>query len=175
MHPQLLNNSHFLRYSKQWQDDPGSIAFVPMAEYFLLYNMVDEALAVCRRGLERHPRLVSGHLALAKVHMKRGNWEEAEEAVRAALSIMPENGSAQGLLAEIAERRRGEASPASAPRDGQHSREAENDGMSSWKTVTMATIYASQGHHDEARRIFRSILERDPNNEPAQRGLASLP
>ena len=45
---------------------------------------------------------------------------------------------------------------------------------SEWQTVTMAQIYAEQGHADRAREIYYSILEKDPQNEDAHRGLAAI-
>jgi tetratricopeptide (TPR) repeat protein len=43
-----------------------------------------------------------------------------------------------------------------------------------WHTVTMAKILASQGHFSRARKIFRKILEREPNNEEAKVELGRL-
>ena len=179
MHPDLLNNSLFLRYYQQWQDDPTSIVFAPIAEYFLLYGMVDEALEICRMGLKGHPSFVSGRVVMAKIHLKRGNWDEAEEELRQALTIMPTNRSARELMQEIDDMRHQER--VSAQRDsgtavsaggavGDRSRDS-----ASWNTVTMAKVYASQGLYDRARTIYRSILAQDPNNETAIRGLESLP
>ena len=184
MHPDLLNNSLFLRYYQQWQDDPTSIVFAPIAEYLLLYGMVDEALEICRAGLKRHPAFVSGRVVMAKVHLKRGNWDEADEQLRQALSTMPTNRSARELLQEIDDMRHqerlaaqeGSSAAVSAGRaGGEEIQEAKSHRSPSWNTVTMAKIYASQGFYDRARTIYRSILARDPNNETALRGLKSLP
>ena len=43
-----------------------------------------------------------------------------------------------------------------------------------WQTVTMAKIYAGQGHMEKAREIYQAILEREPNNEDARQGLTSM-
>lgn len=43
-----------------------------------------------------------------------------------------------------------------------------------WQTVTMAKIYAQQGHHFKARTIYRALLSCDPQNREASRGLAAL-
>lgn len=185
MHPDLLNNSLFLKYYQQWQDDPTSIVFVPIAEYFLLYGMVDEALKVCREGLKRHPVFVTGRVAMAKIHLKRGNWDEAEGELRQALSIMPANRSARELLRQIEDMRHREDRREAPEREefteseigtGEDEiRWADTPQSPSWNTVTMAKIYASQGLYDKARTIYRSILARDPQNETALSGLKSLP
>jgi tetratricopeptide (TPR) repeat protein len=41
-------------------------------------------------------------------------------------------------------------------------------------TLTMAELYASQGHHDAAREIYERVLERDPANEEVRARLAEL-
>ena len=105
MHPELLNNSIFLRYYRQWQDDPSSIVFASIADFFLRYDMIDEAFKVCRMGVKRHPKLVSGRIVMAKIHLRRGNWEEAEEELRQKRS-MAEYHLAQSQLARAMNRLR---------------------------------------------------------------------
>jgi tetratricopeptide (TPR) repeat protein len=41
-------------------------------------------------------------------------------------------------------------------------------------TATLGEIYLRQGHHDEAERIFREVLQREPDNAAAQAGIAHL-
>lgn len=177
MHPDLLNNSVFLRYYRQWQDDPQSIVFVSIVEYFLVYGMIDEALKVCREGLKKHPSLVTGRLAMAKIHMKFGNWEEAEEEILFALSIAPMNVSAKGLLDEVRGSRESEESKkieAGSVVLPPVSVEMPHSVGPSWNTVTMARIYESQGHFAEAKAVYENILAADPNNKGAFLGLSLL-
>jgi tetratricopeptide (TPR) repeat protein len=41
-------------------------------------------------------------------------------------------------------------------------------------TATLGEIYLRQGHHAEAERIFREVLEREPDNAAARAGIAHL-
>ncbi len=41
-------------------------------------------------------------------------------------------------------------------------------------TATLGEIYLRQGHRDEAERIFREVLRREPDNAAAREGLAGL-
>jgi len=43
-----------------------------------------------------------------------------------------------------------------------------------WHTVTMAKIYAQQGHFIKARTIYKTILNLDPENHEAKTGLESV-
>jgi hypothetical protein len=41
-------------------------------------------------------------------------------------------------------------------------------------TATLGELYLRQGHHAEAERIFRAVLQQDPANAAAHAGLAAL-
>lgn len=157
MHPDLLNNSLFLRYYHQWQDDPTSVVFASIADFLLRYGMLDEALKVCREGLKHHPQLISGQLVLAKIHLTRGNFEEAEETVQKIVERQPHHGAALQILYQV--------------REACH-REIEIPHH--WQTITMARIFMAQGHMDKARQIYEAILQGEPMNEVARQGLAEL-
>ncbi|MFA4973068.1 MAG: tetratricopeptide repeat protein [bacterium] len=180
MHPELLNNSTFLRYYKQWQDDPDSIVFAPIAEYFLMYGMIDAAFSVCREGVKRHPGFISGRLVMARVHLRRGNWEEAEGELMQALSIRADNAQAKGMMEEIAALRRAErdrlrVEPRTEPRPV--ALPVENHAAirhPSWNTITMAGILAAQGHRERAKEIYQTILTGDPSNAAARAGIEAL-
>ena len=181
MHPELLNNTLFLRYYRQWQQNPSSVVFASIAEYLLNYGMLDEAIKVLREGLKRHPGFVSGHLVMAKVHIKRGNWEEALESTQRVLKIVPENKVAKELAQAVevfsAEVRRPSEMKTEELLDDAETVDyaADESRIPSWETVTMANVYSAQGHYIRARKIYESILKRDPMDEAAKRGLDTLP
>lgn len=175
MHPELLNNSLFLRYYRQWQENPSSVVFAPICEYFLRYGMIDEALHVCGEGTKQHPNLVSGHLVMAKVHIAQGDRGKAMQSVETVLSIVPDNGSALELKRQIED----SSADRSAGVDSEVAKvvpfkKRETRRIPSWETVTMANIYTAQGHYDRARDIYNSILSRDPGNDAAMKGLEFL-
>lgn len=162
MHPDLLSNSIFLRYYSQWQEDPSSVVFVAIAEYLLGYGLADEAIKVSREGLKHHPRLVLGHLSLAKAHLRKKDWARAKESLQWILKENPGQQKALELL-ELAEK--GEVPPA---------HDACRMTPDAFQTVTMAKIYASQGHPEKAREICRNLLRSDPRNTEALQELARL-
>ncbi len=169
MHPELLNNSLFLRYYARWQKDPDSVVFAPIADFLLRYGLIDAAQKVCVEGLKRHPALTVGRIVMARIHLARGNFEEAEEETRQALLIAPKSLQAEELLGKINEARGG-----SNERHVAAQVQGGSSVPSEWQTVTMAQILAGQGHNDKAKDIYRTILARDPDNEEAHRGLAAI-
>lgn len=101
MHPDLLNNATFLRYYRRWQENPESIVFAPIAEMFLMYNMVDDAIKICIEGVNRFPDFISGRIALAKAYVAKSEWRKAREQVRQVLEKIPNHPAASELYATI--------------------------------------------------------------------------
>ena len=117
MRAELLNNSLFLRYYNQWCKSPDSMVFASLAEFFLLYDMIEEAIKVCREGLKHNPDSVAGRLALAKAYMRREELDKADEELRYVLHIVPGHSKAQELGVEIDMVRQGEIrQPESGPK-----------------------------------------------------------
>ncbi|MFW5868746.1 MAG: tetratricopeptide repeat protein, partial [Armatimonadota bacterium] len=65
---------------------------------------VDEAIALWASVLEEDPGLVPVRMALASSYAARGEYERAEEQLRAVLSIEPDLREAHNLMARIRER-----------------------------------------------------------------------
>ncbi len=175
MHPELLNNSLFLKYYSQWQSNPASIVFVPISEYFMKYGMLDEAVKICESGISHHPSLVTGHMMMAKIRIRRLEYTEALDSVKKILEVIPDHSEAKSLEAEIISFGQGsvpvkvEDLRQDFPVD--QSQQYVPRRVPSWETVTMANIYSAQGHRDRAREIYEAILKRDPHNDAARRGL----
>lgn len=160
MHPELLNNSLFLRYYNQWQQDPTSIVFAPIAEYFLSYGLTDDAIRVCLAGLHHHPDLVSGRLSLAKAYLRKKEFSKAKNELRRVLNLVPNQSKALELFNQLSQQE-----PAPSQPEPETTR---------WQTITMAKIYTAQGHCDQARQVYQAILAKDPQNQEAIQGLKQL-
>lgn len=163
MHPELLNNPTFLRYYSRWQADPTSAAFVGVADFLRQYRLYDDALRVCETGLQRNPELVSARLVLSRIHLERGEHDEAAVQLTWIIARQPQHREALRLLGSLGlppPVAPPVASPAAVP--------------PTWATVTMARLYEQQGHPDQAAMIYRVILDREPDNAEARDGLQLL-
>lgn len=194
-----MNNSLFLRYYNAWREDPASIVFVPVADYFLMYGKAEDAITVCKEGLKHNPDSVSGRMVMAKAYLTQGELKEADKELALVLELVPTHSRAQELRTEIDLALRGEATPPvvvakpvvepikeptpvaseETPVEMTEAEDEWNDTVTSaapaaWQTVTMAKIYAAQGHDEKARGIYRAILLHDPANEAARDGLHDL-
>ena len=96
-----MNNSLFLRYYNQWREDPSSVVFVPVADYFLMYGQAEDAHKVCLEGLKRNPDSVAGRMVLVKVHLAKGELKKADEVCAVVLERVPTHTRAQELRIEI--------------------------------------------------------------------------
>src|SRR5215210_4797562 len=98
------------------QSDPASIAFAALAEEYRRAGRFEEAVAACTAGLVRHPSYLSAHVTLGRALLEVSRFEEAKEELEHVLSLAPENLAAIRELADIQQRRGGEAQqPAAAP------------------------------------------------------------
>ena len=62
---------------------------------------MDEAINICREGLEHHPDFFGGRVALAKCYIDKKWWDEARGELERVIATVPENLLAQRLLGDI--------------------------------------------------------------------------
>jgi tetratricopeptide (TPR) repeat protein len=94
---------HDLR--RRVQADPTSIAFAQLAEELRRSGVFDEAAAVCRTGLARHPGYLSARVTLGRALIELDQLDEAHEALAMVVAAAPDNLAAIRGLAEIHQRR----------------------------------------------------------------------
>jgi tetratricopeptide (TPR) repeat protein len=87
------------------QADPASIAFAALAEEYRRIGRFEEAIAMCKAGLQRHPSYISAHVTLGRSLLEVGEFDEAREELEHVLRVAPENLAAIRGLAEIHHRR----------------------------------------------------------------------
>ncbi len=83
------------------QLDPASIAFAALAEEFRRTGRYEEAIEVCRTGLQRHPSYISAHVTLGRALLETGQYDDARRELEYVLTVAPENLAAIRGLAEI--------------------------------------------------------------------------
>lgn len=81
--------------------DPDSKLFVPLGEAYREEGMLDDAVAVLLRGLERQPDYMSARVSLGKVYAEKGMLEAAKVEFESVITSIPDNLYAHKKLAEI--------------------------------------------------------------------------
>lgn len=137
--------------------------FVHFADAYRKEGLLDDAIRLCRTGLEAHASCTSGRLVLAKALFERGDLGAAREECGRILENEPAHPETLALLAAVP----AEQGPARQRQDGRA------DPLAS---ATLASLYAAQGHAAAAREIYRKIgLTRPPTEKPpAQEALEEL-
>jgi tetratricopeptide (TPR) repeat protein len=86
------------------EKDPASIAFAPFAEELRKAGEHDEAVRVCRAGLEYHPAYLSAHVTLGRALIELQRYPEARKEFEYVLLAAPDNLLAQKGMNELAAR-----------------------------------------------------------------------
>lgn len=83
------------------RQDPASIAFGALAEEYRRAGRLEEAIAACRAGLERHPSYLSARVTLGRALQDLGQRADARAEFEYVLSLAPDNLAAIRGLAEL--------------------------------------------------------------------------
>lgn len=95
---------------RRWQDevarDPGSPAFVPLAEMYRRDGKLEVARRLCIRGLERQPEHVDAHALLGRIYRDAGDLERAFDELDIALRLDPAHRTARRAIGYLCLERR---------------------------------------------------------------------
>jgi len=92
-------------WSEEVARDPGTLAFVPLAEAYRRAGRRDAALRLCLRGLERNPTHVEAHYLLGLLYREGGEAVKAFDEWDMALSLDPEHAGARREIGLISAER----------------------------------------------------------------------
>jgi tetratricopeptide (TPR) repeat protein len=85
--------------------DPASIVFAQLAEEHRRAGDYEEAIRVCRRGLEYHPDYLSARVTLGRALLETGQIDDARRELEQVVQAAPDNLAARRALADIQQRR----------------------------------------------------------------------
>jgi tetratricopeptide (TPR) repeat protein len=88
-------------YRKILQKDVNSKAFAPLAEALRESGDISQAETVAANGIRRHPQYVGGYVALGRILIDQGRFQEAMPILKKASELDPENLLALQLLGTV--------------------------------------------------------------------------
>ena len=100
----MAENPRIEELRRRVQSDPASIAFAALAEEYRRTGRNEEAIEICRTGLQRHPAYLSARVTLGRALIEVGDFEGARTELQTVLDSAPENLAAIRGLAQIHER-----------------------------------------------------------------------
>jgi tetratricopeptide (TPR) repeat protein len=175
------------RYEERLAKDPASLGFALLADLYRKAGRVDDAVAVCRDGLIRHPGYATARLILAKALMARQDFAGALVELEALLRSSPKDVQCHRLAAE-AHRRLGRVDAAVKsleraagldPGDRESrallgllraGASAGDSGVArlladdTFVTGAFGALCLEQGLADEATIVFTRMLRRNPGD-----------
>lgn len=92
---------YFREYLRRFKEDPTSRVFAPLAEGYRRLGRVEEAIEICREGLEHHPDFHGARVTLAKCFIDRRQYDHACQELGKVVKYAPENLLAQRLLGDV--------------------------------------------------------------------------
>lgn len=85
----MTHSPELMHLAARWSDAPEGTAFAALADGLRKCGKLSEAEAVAMVGLTRHPELIPGLIALARVRADQGDPEGAEATLQRALGVDP--------------------------------------------------------------------------------------
>jgi len=101
----VADNPRIEDLRRRVEKDPASIAFAQLGEEYRRAGDVEEAIAICRAGLEHHPTYLSARVTLGRALLEAGRLDEAQTELEQVLQAAPDNLAAIRGLADLHQRR----------------------------------------------------------------------
>jgi tetratricopeptide (TPR) repeat protein len=97
----VVDRSRLDDLERRVSHDPASIAFAQLAEEYRRAGRIDDAVRVCRTGLEKHPTYGSARVTLARALIEMGQHHEAKAELEQVVREAPDNLVAIRVLSEL--------------------------------------------------------------------------
>lgn len=161
---QVLAEQHF-RTALRVKDDPQALAGIGVIA--LQNDDVERSLQYLSRAAELAPNSAPIQVMLARAFVQKGTINFAEKALGNAMRLAPQDQHPRQLLASLLmqEKRYTEAEPMFRALLAVEATQLIGE-------LGLADIARLQGHLDEAIRLYRSALEKDPGNPSIVEALA---
>lgn len=136
---------------------------------------IDEAMSAFARALSIDRQSQSALVGLARLHLVRGEREQARKILTQAAEFHPEDVMVENMLVALdLPRPWCSVQPATVHPSAEEDSPVEPAGGEPIPTATLAEIYARQGLADQAVRVYEEILRAEPDNQVAICRLAEL-
>lgn len=185
------------RYRQILARDPSSLVFAALAEAYRKRKRLNQAIETCKKGLRVHPHFLSGRVALARAYADADKMDLARKELERVVLSASDNLVAQRLLGDIYrktvdldrlektlhrilaldtedERAREELQWIHIQKGIHPSATGGNSLKRDIITKTLAEIYASQGFHEQAFKIYQKLSWEKPDNPLFHERLADL-
>ena len=89
------------KYQHIYRKEPGSRVFALLADLYRQNGELGEALAICHKGVKKHPHFAIGHLTLALILLDMNKLTSAVQSLETAGSLSPDSLLVHRLLGQV--------------------------------------------------------------------------
>jgi tetratricopeptide (TPR) repeat protein len=89
------------RLTEKLSKDPNSLVFAPLADAYRKIDLIEEAIDILKKGLEKHPNYASAYIVLGRCYQDQKMFELARSEFDKALEVDPGNFLAAKLYAGV--------------------------------------------------------------------------
>ncbi len=100
----MAYTSEIEKLERRYAENPKGRNFAPLADAYRKAGQLDQAIELCKSGIERHPDYVSAHIVFGRCLIDMKDDPGAEAVFRKVLSLDPENVIAFKVLADVSDR-----------------------------------------------------------------------
>lgn len=87
-----LPNAEFIeRCQLEYERNPSSRVFAPLAEAYRRLDLIDEAFEIASRGVRLHPDFAAGRIAYARVLIAKKAYSDAVDQLQRSAELSPDN------------------------------------------------------------------------------------
>ena len=104
----MADNPRIEELRRRVEKDPASIAFAQLAEEHRRAGEFEDAIRVCRAGLDQHPGYLSARVTLGRALLETGQFHDAQTELEYVVRAAPDNLAAIRALAELHQRTEGD-------------------------------------------------------------------
>jgi tetratricopeptide (TPR) repeat protein len=97
----MINAEFIERYQLEYQKNPRSKVFAPLAEGYRRLGLLKEAHEVAEAGVKYHPDFASGRVALGRILMELKKPDDALAQLKKAAELSPDNWMAHSLMGDL--------------------------------------------------------------------------
>lgn len=166
-------NSPFDILERRLREHPNSPLFARVAELYIAENRLEDALALCDRGLGMYPFYPTAHLVRARILRTMNRLDEAMAELAIVRQLVPDAMTIDSELLML-KRRDADMSAMTPSHDGLSSVDqsqptspgeaSPSDAERYLASPTLAEIYVQQGKLHEAIRIYEYLLATKPEH-----------
>src|SRR4030042_6854097 len=85
----------------EFENNPKSEAFIPLAQAYLKKGRFVEAMVVCKKGIKANPTLATGRLVMANIYLAQTKHQKAIDELNNLIKTSPEHPDALRLMGTI--------------------------------------------------------------------------